>query len=133
MPSDERVTRSMCRVQPISDPRPMPEPPRRIWSDEDWGRIQRGYASRDMDEKWDVFTEGRVVFLHRSWTGDGVFAATFAPVDGGGWRIAGAVVERDAEHSETPMTPTTASCSSWCSPPSCSANRRSDSARSWWS
>jgi hypothetical protein len=51
-----------------------------------------------MDEKWDVFTEGRVVFLHRSWTGNGVFAATFAPVDGGGWRIAGAVVERDAEH-----------------------------------
>ncbi|MBB4790308.1 hypothetical protein [Streptomyces nodosus] len=41
--------------------------------------------------------EGEVVFLHRSWTGYGVFAATFAPVDGGGWRIASAVVERDAE------------------------------------
>ncbi|MFE2889344.1 hypothetical protein [Streptomyces sp. NPDC059272] len=50
-----------------------------------------------MDEKWDVFTEGEVVFLHRSWTGNGVFAATFAPVDGGGWRIASAVVKRDAE------------------------------------
>ena len=68
-----------------------------IWSDEDWERIQRGYASRDMDEKWDVFAEGEVVFLHRSWTGNGVFAATFTPVDGGGWRIASAVVERDAE------------------------------------
>jgi hypothetical protein len=75
----------------------MPELPQRIWSDEDWARIQRGYASRDMDEKWDVFTEGEVVFLHRSWTGNGVFAATLAPVDGGGWRIASAVVERDAE------------------------------------
>ncbi|MEW2139495.1 hypothetical protein AB0892_23400 [Streptomyces sp. NPDC005409] len=50
-----------------------------------------------MDEKWNVFTEGEVVFLHRSWTGHGVFAATFAPVDGGGWRIVRAVVERDAE------------------------------------
>ncbi|MFB7927910.1 hypothetical protein ACFC4C_02255 [Streptomyces sp. NPDC056039] len=75
----------------------MPELPQRIWSDEDWERIQRGYASRDMDEKWDVFAEGEDVFLHRSWTGNGVFAATFAPVDGGGWRIASAVVERDAE------------------------------------
>ncbi|MGW5609505.1 hypothetical protein ACWEWI_26090 [Streptomyces sp. NPDC003753] len=60
-------------------------------------QIQRGYASRDMDEKWDVFVAGEVVFLHRSWTGYGVFAATFAPVDGGGWRIASAVAERDAE------------------------------------
>ncbi|MCX5409707.1 hypothetical protein OHA37_38350 [Streptomyces sp. NBC_00335] len=75
----------------------MPELPRRIWSEEDWERIQRGFGAGDMDEKWDVFTEGEVVFLHRSWTGYGVFAATFAPVDGGGWRIAKAEVERDAE------------------------------------
>ncbi|MFD5323564.1 hypothetical protein [Streptomyces sp. NPDC127092] len=75
----------------------MPELPQRIWSDEDWERIQRGYGARDMDEKWDVFTEGAVVFLHRSWTGYGVFEATFAPVDGGGWRIVSAVVERDPE------------------------------------
>jgi hypothetical protein len=71
--------------------------PQRIWSDEDWERIQRGYASHGMDEKWNVFTEGKVVFLHRSWTGKGVFAATFAPVADGGWRIARAVVERDPE------------------------------------
>jgi hypothetical protein len=71
--------------------------PQRIWSDKDWERIQRGYASHGMDEKWNVFTEGKVVFLHRSWTGKGVFAATFAPVADGGWRIARAVVERDPE------------------------------------
>ncbi|MFF5480936.1 hypothetical protein ACFY5C_26890 [Streptomyces sp. NPDC012935] len=75
----------------------MPRLPRRIWSGEDWERIQRGYAARDMDEKWNVFAEGEVVFLHRSWTGRGVFAATFAPVDDGGWRIASAVVERDPQ------------------------------------
>ena len=99
MPADERVTRSTFsgRIQPVSAPQPMPQLPRRIWSDEDWTRIQLGYASGDMDEKWDVFTEGEVVFLHRSWTGNGIFAATFAPVDGGGWQIDSAVVERDAE------------------------------------
>ncbi|WP_126641083.1 hypothetical protein [Embleya hyalina] len=75
----------------------MPLLPRRVWSDEDWERIRLGYRSRDMDEKWDVFAEGDVVFLHRSWTGNGVFEATFAPGDGGGRRIAEAVVERDAE------------------------------------
>ncbi|MFH8729884.1 hypothetical protein [Streptomyces termitum] len=75
----------------------MAQLPQRIWSDEDWKKIQLGYSARDMDEKWNVFTEGEVVFLHRSWTGHGIYAATFAPVEGGGWRIADAVVERDPE------------------------------------
>ncbi|OEJ98429.1 hypothetical protein [Streptomyces thermolilacinus] len=73
----------------------MPLLPERAWSDDDWERIQRGYAARDMDEKWHVFTEGRVVHVHRSWKGQGIYAATFAPADGGGWHIADAVVERD--------------------------------------
>lgn len=98
MPADERVTRSSFPegVHPISMPQPMPFLPHRIWSNEDWARIRRGYSSRDMDEKWDVFAEGEVVFLHRSWSGNGIYEATFAPADGG-WRMAGAVVERDRE------------------------------------
>jgi hypothetical protein len=99
MPADERVTRSSFsdRIQSLSVPRAMLLLPRRIWSDEEWERIQLGYSSRDMDEKWDVFAEGDVVFLHRSWTGNGVFEATFAPADAGGWQITEAVVERDPE------------------------------------
>lgn len=99
MPADGRVTRSAFadRIQPISSPWPMSLLPRRIWSDDDWQRIQLGYCSRDMDEKWDVFAEGDVVFLHRSWTGHGIFEATFVPADGGGWRMAEAVVERDPD------------------------------------
>ncbi|WP_218011242.1 hypothetical protein [Herbidospora mongoliensis] len=50
-----------------------------------------------MEERWDVFAEGNVVFLHRSWAGNGLFEATFAPADGGGWQIAEAVAERDPE------------------------------------
>ncbi|MGV9313814.1 hypothetical protein ACWDR0_16735 [Streptomyces sp. NPDC003691] len=75
----------------------MSELPGRIWTDEQWERIQQGYAAQDMDEKWHVFAEDDTVFLHRSWTGYGVFEATFAPAEGGGRRISGAVVERDAE------------------------------------
>ena len=37
-----------------------------------------------MDEKWDVFVENRVAFLHRSWTGNGVFEASFSPAGAGG-------------------------------------------------
>lgn len=99
MPADERVTRSSFsdRLQRIAAPRPLSLLPTRIWSDEEWRRIQLGYRSRDMDEKWDVFAEGNVVFLHRSWTGNGFVEATFAPAEDGGWQVSQAVVERDQE------------------------------------
>ncbi|MDT0270657.1 hypothetical protein RM844_30730 [Streptomyces sp. DSM 44915] len=73
--------------------------PRRVWTDEEWQRVQLGYRAKMMEEKWHVFAEGAAVFLHRSWTGRGILAATFAPVDGpdGGWRIAEAVAERDPD------------------------------------
>lgn len=52
-----------------------------------------------MDEKWNVFVEGDVLFMHRSWTGRGVYEVSFAPAPeaGRGRRIASAVVEADGE------------------------------------
>lgn len=99
MPAYERVTRSLFsdRLKRIAAPSPMSVLPSRTWSDQDWERIQLGYRARDMDQKWNVLTEDDVVYLHRSWTGFGVFEATFAPVEGGGRRIVSAVVERDPE------------------------------------
>ncbi|MFC5267096.1 hypothetical protein ACFPJ1_33685 [Kribbella qitaiheensis] len=96
MPDQERITRSELSafIKSISRPRRLPILPRRIWSDDDWERIQLGYSAQDMDEKWNVFAEGDVVFLHRSWTGDGVYEATFASVDGGGRQITLAVTQR---------------------------------------
>ncbi len=72
--------------------------PARVWSQEQWERIERGYRAQGMDEKWDVFVENHVVFLHRSWTGRGVFEASFSPVDGG-WHISAAVVESTSERA----------------------------------
>jgi hypothetical protein len=71
------------------------EVPTRIWSDDEWRRLQLGYQAGAMEEKWNVFAEGRTVFCHRSWTGLGYFEATFAPVGGGGWRISSGKVARD--------------------------------------
>ncbi|MFB6724183.1 hypothetical protein ACFCV3_28655 [Kribbella sp. NPDC056345] len=68
-------------------PRRMPEVPSRVWSDDEWRRIQLGYQAGAMEEKWTVFAEGQTVYCHRSWTGTGYFAVTFEPVERGGWRI----------------------------------------------
>jgi hypothetical protein len=95
--ADDRVARSAFsgRIQPISRRRQLAVLPHRLWSDDEWQRIQLGYLAKDMDEKWNLFAEGSVVFLHRSWTGLGVFEVTFAPADDGGWRISQAVVRRE--------------------------------------
>ncbi|MET8966011.1 hypothetical protein ABZX69_42310 [Streptomyces sp. NPDC004074] len=98
MTADVPLTReSFRRLHPISTPLPVSQVPDRVWTDEDWDRIRRGYHARDMDEKWNVFVEGDVLFMHRSWTGHGVYEASFAPVTGGGRKIASAVVEADRE------------------------------------
>ena len=76
-------------------PMPMVELPARVWRDEEWARISLGYVAQDMDEKWDVFVEDRTAFLHRSWTGNGIYEASFAAQEDGGWRICAAVVESD--------------------------------------
>ncbi|WP_327267433.1 hypothetical protein OG233_01540 [Streptomyces sp. NBC_01218] len=88
---------SFRRLLPISMPRSLSQLPDRVWADEEWDRIQRGYRARDMDEKWNVFVEGDVLFAHRSWTGHGIYEVSFTPVTGGGRRITSAVVEADAK------------------------------------
>lgn len=99
------VTRaSLRRVIPIAAPAPMTLLPARVWTQEQWERIQRGYLSRGMDEKWDVFVERHVAFVHRSWTGRGIFEASFSLVEGG-WQISEAVAESSSEHLRTISAP----------------------------
>ncbi|WP_326763554.1 hypothetical protein OG978_02255 [Streptomyces sp. NBC_01591] len=98
MTDDVALSReSFRRLHPINAPRPVPQLPDRVWTDEDWDRIRRGYRARGMDEKWNIFVEADVVLMHRSWTGHGVYEASFAQVTGGGRKIASAVVEADGE------------------------------------
>ncbi|MEU3187898.1 hypothetical protein ABZ707_27400 [Streptomyces sp. NPDC006923] len=98
MTAEVPLTReSFRRLQPMNVPSRVSQLPDRVWTDEDWDRIRHGYRARDMDEKWNVFAEGAVLFMHRSWTGHGVYQATFAPLAGGGRRIVSAVVEADGE------------------------------------
>ncbi|MEU1710274.1 hypothetical protein ABZ478_33760 [Streptomyces sp. NPDC005706] len=98
MMADAPLTRqSFRRLNPISTPRPVSQLPDRVWTDEDWDRIRHGYRARDMDEKWNLFVEDDVLYMHRSWTGHGVYEVSFAPAAGRGRRIASAVVEADGK------------------------------------
>lgn len=124
------VTRaSLGRLSPVIAPVPMTQLPARVWSRQQWDLIKRGYLAQDMDEKWDVFVENHVAFLHRSWTGNGVFEATFSPA-AVGWRISGAVVGSSRVRVRCPQS-STESCSSWCSARSSSVSRPSACAPSW--
>src|SRR5689334_19236388 len=87
---------SLGELFPITAPVRLTLLPTRVWTQEQWERIELGYRARDMDEKWDVFVEDHVAFLHRSWTGRGFFEASFTAADGG-WRITAAVAESTPE------------------------------------
>lgn len=67
------MTRSSFRkLLPVPEPQHIP-PPDRIWTGEQWTVIQAGHMSGDMDDKWHAFVEDQWLYLHRSWTGRGVY------------------------------------------------------------
>jgi hypothetical protein len=72
-------------LTPVTNPVSV-TPPARRWTDEDWAVIRRGYRARETEDRWHAFTENSRLFLHRSWTGFGVYEAQFDR-DGIGWHI----------------------------------------------
>lgn len=89
------ITRaSFKKLSPIVVPQLIP-PPDRIWSTDEWTAIRRGFRSRSMDDRWHAYAVHDRLYLHRSWTGYGVFEAQFLAA-GAEWRISEAVVEGDA-------------------------------------
>ena len=92
---DEAVVRrdQFTRLVPVMAPEAVP-PPQRRWPDEQWASVCRGHRARDMDDKWLAFVEDDRLFLHRSWTGRGVYEAQFAR-DGDGWFITELIVSGD--------------------------------------
>lgn len=98
MSSDAPLTRESFRdLHPIVLPEPLPQLPDRVWTADEWERIRQGNRAQTMDEKWDVFAEGDVVFMHRSWTGRGIYEVSFSPVADDGRKMTSAVVETDPE------------------------------------
>ena len=88
-----KARRSSWRIEPLAVPQSIP-PPSRVWTDDEMAAIRRGYVPWIMDEKWFIFMEENRLFAHRSWTGLGIYEATFAPSEGG-YVIESAVVTGD--------------------------------------
>jgi hypothetical protein len=84
---------SFKTVIPISMPVSIP-PPTRAFSEVEWLTLESGHRARDMDDKRFSFVEHDRLFLHRSWTGHGLFECQFESHEGH-WTITGAVVEGD--------------------------------------
>ena len=69
-------------VSPVREPVAIP-PPNILISREDMQAIATGYAPMDMNDKWLAFMEDDRLFLHRSWTGLGIYEVTFAAKENG--------------------------------------------------
>ena len=88
-----KARRSNWKAEPLTIPQPIPAPAR-VWTEDEMEAIRRGYVPHMMEEKWFIFMERNRLFAHRSWTGIGIYEATFAPAEGG-YIVESAVVTGD--------------------------------------
>lgn len=65
------------------------------YSADEMQRIRLGFIPSAMEEKWFIYFDRDILYLHRSWTGICVFRVHFAP-EGDGWRATHAEANRDA-------------------------------------
>ncbi len=94
-PEDAATRRDWNDVAPIRQPEPIP-PPQMLLSGAEMQAIASGYIPMDMNDKWFAFMEDDRLFLHRSWTGLGIYEVTFAAKETG-FMITSARVESDPE------------------------------------
>src|SRR5689334_4175929 len=83
--------RKRPRLVPIIAPRPLSSP-EGSWDNDQWTRLLGGMYPRGMDYRWCSYLIDHRLFLHRSWTGQGIFEAEFASTDNG-WTVIAALVE----------------------------------------
>ena len=95
-PSEDAATRrDWSDVTPIRQPAPIP-PPQMLLSGAEMQAIAMGYVPVDMNDKWFAFMEDDCLYLHRSWTGLGIYEVTFAAKETG-FMITSARVECDPD------------------------------------
>ncbi len=86
MTQQRRVTKGDWAHQPMPKER-APLPLARHYTDEEYALIQRGFRPQGNDDKLFMYMEGDRLYVHRS-AGPGQFELRFAPLAGGGVRIA---------------------------------------------
>ena len=82
-------------LKPASNPQYV-SAPKRIWTNEEMNRIRLGIIPTSMGQKWFSFMEGSTLFLHRSWTGHGIYELNFQEDKSSpGYIITSAIVTND--------------------------------------
>jgi O-acetyl-ADP-ribose deacetylase len=94
-PAEAPVLRGDWKNQRLRDPISV-VPPSRIWSQNEVTIIRRGHKPSGMDDRWFAFMEADRLFLHRSWTGMGVYELFFTEVSDG-WVNTELLVSGDTE------------------------------------
>jgi len=92
---DSWQTKAFGAVEPI--------PYQASFSAEEFERLKAGLIPAEMENKWFIYFEAPSLFLHRSWTGAGMYRIDFEPHEGGGrvrqaWRAVGGAAE-DADYA----------------------------------
>ena len=64
---------------------------------EHFEKLTKSLDPEDMEDKWLIYTDGRVIHCHRSWTGYETYRAELQPVENGGYVITEILAERNAE------------------------------------
>ena len=72
-------------------------PYRTSFSAVEYAAIRRGLVPEEMEDKWFIFWEDDVLYIHRSWTGLGVYRVMFRSRDDG-YEVHEAYVSADAQH-----------------------------------
>ncbi len=76
----------------------------RTYTAEEFEQLRQGNVPEEMEDKWFAFYEAPWFYLHRSWTGFGIYQARFEPSDGG-FRIVEVLVNRDPDQYTNEDTP----------------------------
>ena len=85
-------------ISPITQPVAIP-PPIMLLSQSEMRRIALGYQPV-FDDRWLAFMEDDRLFLHRSWTGHGIYEATFVATEAGFVMISACVEGDPARHAQ---------------------------------
>lgn len=96
----DKATRSSWEIEPMPDARAR-VPYARTFDATEYARLQRGLIPEQMEDKWFIFYEAPLLFLHRSWTGVCAYVVTLRDEEGGAAVEEAWVNRAPAEYSET--------------------------------
>jgi 8-oxo-dGTP diphosphatase len=68
----------------------------RIYSATEFEQLKRGQVPEQMEDKWFIYFDEPLLYLHRSWTGFCIYRVAFEPCNDG-FRISEVIANRDAD------------------------------------